>query len=126
MSYLDSLYSERNRYEGLKSDVNSIIAKLADIASDLNTPITNLDNSFKIDNISLGANKISSIKNSLESRSEHLSNNVIPSINGEISSINEKINAEEERIRREEEEREKERLEALEKEKTESTNGGSK
>lgn len=119
MSYLDNLYTEKRHYENLKSDVNDIVSRMNTAIMDLEHPIVNLENGFKIDNSSPGTTKLKNIKNNLQARKEYLSNNVISSINSSISHIESEIRKEEQRIREEEERLERERMLALEKAKEE-------
>lgn len=103
MANLYDLNNEKRRYENLKNDINDIVLRLNNAIAGLDYPILNLENSFKIDNYSQGAEKLKKIKIDLENRKNYLSSEVMNSINGSISHINEEIRREEQRLKEEEE-----------------------
>lgn len=105
MASLYDLNNEKTRYENLRKDINEIVSKLNNAIVGLDYPISNLENGFKIDDYSKGAEKLRKIKTDLESRRNYLSSEVIVSINNSISQIDGQIKREEQRLREEEEAR---------------------
>lgn len=104
MAYLDELYAEKKRYEVLRTKVNDAASKIGEAVNKLDTPITNLENSFKIDDFSSGTQKLKKIKNELEYAENSLSGGVISAIDSEISHLEDLIEEEEAKEDEEEEE----------------------
>lgn len=91
---LSELYRQKSRFEALKRNVQEIINELTNIINNMKNPIDNISTNFQIDNVSMPAEQLISIKIDLENKKAYLSSTVLNSINSEISDYQAKIEAE--------------------------------
>lgn len=91
---LSELYRQKSRFEALKRNVQEIINELTNIINNMKNPIDNISTNFQIDNVSMTAEQLISIKIDLENKKAYLSSTVLNSINSEISDYQAKIEAE--------------------------------
>ncbi len=96
---LSELYRQKSRFEALKRNVQEIINELTNIINNMKNPIDNISTNFQIDNVSMPAEQLISIKIDLENKKAYLSSTVLNSINSEISDYQAKIEAELREIR---------------------------
>ena len=98
MSYLDSLYSEKERYITLREKVREVAKNLDSVISKFDEPIVNTKLNFKIDDFSPLSKKLESVKLNLVSKKSTLSGSVINSINEKIQYYEKEIEEELARI----------------------------
>ncbi len=117
MADLNTLYSEKNQYLNLKTQVSNLANSLKISGDTLPLASSAIAKSYLIDELSADNGAIDTLYNDLIERSNFLNSTVISAIDGEITRIDQEIEAEKRRIEEEERRKEKEeRLRRLEEE----------
>ncbi len=119
MADLNTLYSEKNQYLNLKTQVSNLANSLKTSGDTLPPASSAIAKSYLIDGLSADNGAIDSLYKDLIERSNFLNSTVISAIDGEITRVDQEIEAEKRRIEEEERRRkeEEERLRRLEEEK---------
>ena len=107
MADLNTLYSQRQQYVSLKSEVLELASSLGNVASSLTPANNSIENGYRIDEVRADNKEINQIYLDISERKNTLNGSVSAAIDGEISRIDAEIRAEEERLRQEEEARKK-------------------